>query len=504
MNKPTDEQIDIIDKFALGGNLRINAMAGTGKTSTTIMIAESTQKRGVYLAFNKAIADEARGRFPGNIVCMTTHSMAYRTIIARGYSGKKLSGKMSGAMLAYKSNARGNLIKRTVGKEKLFYNLDGRSKCMLVVSALQRWQRSAHLVVKPFHVPVEGKLAKLMPEIVEEIRDVVAEEANRVWQQIVDPKSDYPLGHDGYLKLWALSNPEIPGDFIIVDEAQDTNAVTLGVIKNQTKQIVAVGDKNQAIYSWRGAENAMVDLPCDQEGTLSKSFRFGQEVADAANTVLRALGTKTKLIGNEKIDSSVISDKTTPTDAILYRTNARMIDGISRMLDSGLTPQIVGGTKELETVLASVIKLQNGQPAEYPPEFFGYNNWDEVRADSENSDDLKRWVALIEKVEAPKLLDLISNLPDNEDDADVTLTTGHKSKGREWPTIRLADDFMSCLPPDQDFARERYASGAIDEDLRLYYVAKTRARETLILSEETQFRMSLIGAQHYIRRDHKK
>jgi hypothetical protein len=56
--KPTDEQLSAIELFADQRNLKINAFAGTGKTATLRMIAEyASGRRGLYLAFNRAIAE---------------------------------------------------------------------------------------------------------------------------------------------------------------------------------------------------------------------------------------------------------------------------------------------------------------------------------------------------------------------------------------------------------------------------------------------------------------
>jgi superfamily I DNA/RNA helicase len=58
-----------------------------------------------------------------------------------------------------------------------------------------------------------------------------------------------------------------------------------------------------------------------------------------------------------------------------------------------------------------------------------------------------------------------------ESEADVIVSTAHKSKGREWSTVRLAGDFAEPL--------ERGAGA--DGELRLLYVAATRARDVLDL-----------------------
>jgi hypothetical protein len=77
--RPTGEQQAILDGFATGADLVIQAGAGSGKTSTLKMIGERAgRRRGVYVAYNKAIANDAKRSFPSNITCATAHSFAYR------------------------------------------------------------------------------------------------------------------------------------------------------------------------------------------------------------------------------------------------------------------------------------------------------------------------------------------------------------------------------------------------------------------------------------------
>ena len=66
----TDEQTNAVDLFKTSQSLKISAFAGTGKTSTLTAVAKSTQKSGLYLAFNKSIAAEATTKFP-HLACET-------------------------------------------------------------------------------------------------------------------------------------------------------------------------------------------------------------------------------------------------------------------------------------------------------------------------------------------------------------------------------------------------------------------------------------------------
>lgn len=80
--------------------------------------------------------------------------------------------------------------------------------------------------------------------------------------------------------MWALSEPVLPGDFLLLDEAQDTNPVLEQIVlaHKERTQIVMVGDSAQAIYGWRGARDVMARF-AGHHLTLARSFRFGPALA---------------------------------------------------------------------------------------------------------------------------------------------------------------------------------------------------------------------------------
>ncbi|WP_087002259.1 ATP-binding domain-containing protein [Rhizobium sullae] len=61
----------------------------------------------------------------------------------------------------------------------------------------------------------------------------------------------------------------------------------------------------------------------------------------------------------------------------------------------------------------------------------------------------------------------------DEEKADLVISTAHKSKGREWKSVRLMDDFLRSSPADKK------DSGPDPAEMRLLYVALTRAKESL-------------------------
>jgi superfamily I DNA/RNA helicase len=75
-----------------------------------------------------------------------------------------------------------------------------------------------------------------------------------------------------------------------------------------------------------------------------------------------------------------------------------------------------------------------------------------------------------------RILALRSRTVDNELDATITLTTGHKAKGLEWDFVSLYDDFTADpLAPDIDQGRK-------NDELNLLYVAVTRGMKILALN----------------------
>ena len=81
----TDEQHAICqaaNDLDVGSSLKIQAFAGTGKTTTLAAIAESLARRKfLYLVFNRAAADEAERKMPSNVMVRTAHALAFRSVL---------------------------------------------------------------------------------------------------------------------------------------------------------------------------------------------------------------------------------------------------------------------------------------------------------------------------------------------------------------------------------------------------------------------------------------
>ena len=485
---PTDEQQAAIYAFDQGGSLKINAYAGTGKTSTLQLMAEATRHKGIYLAFNKAIADKASRIFPNNVAATTSHSRAFRSVINRGYSRDKMVGKLNSKALA-----------QALDLPPLNYtsqrSISPVSHAYLISEAVRSYAYSDQAGITTNMVPLLGNLQILSHEDKKDVQRQVAKRAADMWLKMKDPHDEqFPLGHDGYLKLWALSKPHLEADFCLLDEAQDSNPALLSVLLNQTNQIVFVGDRFQQIYEWRGAINAMEKIPTSNVLNLSHSFRFGQRIADFSSKLIQLIDPTAVIYGSKNIISQLGCSN---PDAILSRTNAALIEYMIKAQQAGRLPYVVGGTAELRWMLEDVSILKSGRPATHP-EFFGFKNWYEVLEFTEQpeGEQLVTFVKIVKKFGERTIIAALDRTASNENDGDLILSTAHKAKGLEWPKVMLAEDFpppIEVLPENVDRLKKencvfvknqdgnRYAFK--QEEIRLLYVATTRAQRAVHLPD---------------------
>lgn len=464
--KPTDEQAAALEAFLQGRSLKINAFAGSGKTSTLQLLANATGLRGQYLAFNKSIVADAGDKFPNTVDCSTSHSLAFRAA-ASGY--KQDIGKLTNRCTAKQLVEVLDIRRRRFGDK---YTVTPDSQGYLYLETIRRYAQSADDEIGRQHVPTLGALRTAPEEILQEVSHFALEGARKVWSRMLSERDPLPLGHDGYLKLWGLSRPIIAADYIMLDEAQDTNPVVLDILQRQRGQLIYVGDRYQQIYEWRGAVNAMESIETNASTYLTTSFRFGNAIADLATKMLLKLGERQPVRGNPGLVSRI--GRTNP-EAVLARTNATTITAVIEALDAGRRPHLVGDKSELMEMLKAVQALKEGQPTNCPA-FFGFKSWDEVIefARSDEGAHLVMFVNLVEKRGERQLMWALNRTVD-EEKADLIISTAHKSKGREWKSVRLMDDFLRSSPTDDKNVEPD------PSELRLLYVALTRAKETLEL-----------------------
>lgn len=463
---PTTEQSEAIDRFARGGSLKITAFAGAGKTSTLQLLAQGRGTRGLYLAFNRSIANEARARFATGVDCRTTHSLALSHVRGRhAFSEAKLFNKIGPTQLASAFALSELSIASTT-------RITPQQLAFLMLSGVRRFCASSDETLGLDHIQLSGRLVGLPQQVRLALSHDVLNYTRRLWHAMISTTDAIPLGHDGYLKLWALDRPALHYDFLMLDEAQDTNPAVLGVLEVQTHpQMVYVGDAHQQIYEWRGAVNAMSRIATDHHVYLTESFRFGEVIAEAASRLLSTLGERHTLRGSVNTVSQIVDHA--QTEAVLARTNSKVISETLAATNNDRVPHIIGGTAELEELAKDVFSLQDGNPGSHP-DFFGFANWAEVvaHAETEEGAQIRPFVNLVQQHGPKRIWAAIKSSESDESKADVVISTAHKSKGREWESVRISDDFISSTSSDRPIP---------ESEVRLLYVAITRAKKLLAI-----------------------
>jgi DNA helicase-2/ATP-dependent DNA helicase PcrA len=178
--------------------------------------------------------------------------------------------------------------------------------------------------------------------------------------------------------------------YLLVDEFQDTNVAQLELLKllaGERKNVCAVGDDDQCIYSWRGAEVANIlrfdeFFPNGKEVRLEQNYRSMQSILDGANAVIeknplrKAKRMWTDRLGGQKIRLVVapteddearfvaseigkLVHEGTPADeiAVLYRTNGQSRPIEEMLRERSIAYDVVGGSeffdrREVKDVIA--------------------------------------------------------------------------------------------------------------------------------------------------------
>ena len=472
---PTDEQVDALDLFATGDSFAIQAGAGTGKTATARLMAESTQRLGRFCAFNKSVINDAAGTFPQNVAASTVHSLAFRAV------GKPFAGRLNGQRM------RSDQIGRMLGVQALDVNVGGHGRKTLAAGFLGSLAMRAVAIycqsIDPEptarHVPYIDGID--LPDALDNrtydnnriVADYLAPFLRRVWADLCDPNGQLPYSHAAYQKLWSLSEPRIDTDFILFDECQDADAVQAEIVLRQKErgvQVVIIGDSAQAIYGWRGAVSAFERFNLEHTTWLSQSFRFGEAIAEQANEILAMIpDTPLRLRGLDSI-TSTIEPVATP-DTVLCRTNAVAVRTVLAAMDRGQHPHLVGGGSQVVAFAKGARNLMSGRRADHP-ELACFTDWDEVRSYTVNDpsgDELRLMVRLVDEFGPDRIIDTLGTRMPSEANADLIASTAHVAKGREWSSVQLAEDFT-------------VGSGEkapVPEELRLLYVAVTRAKHRL-------------------------
>jgi superfamily I DNA/RNA helicase len=291
-------------------------------------------------------------------------------------------------------------------------------------------------------------------------------------------------------------------DWVLIDEAQDTNATRRALALRMLKRggrLVAVGDRHQAIYGFTGADSDSLDLIASSVNAkqlpLTITYRCPKAVvAYAQQFVSHIQAAETAPEGQVSYSTAdQLQTLVKPGDAIICRFNAPLVTYVYKFIAAGIPAKVEGreignGLKVLARrwKVKSLTSLANKLNAYQERECAKYRAKEQESKAVAVEDKVNCLLVIIDRVTKTDpntktpvdrvIAEIDSIFVEDVNTKCVTFCSGHKSKGREWDTVVWLQTGPS------GWARKDWE---VEQETNLCYVISTRAKKHLILIDIT-------------------
>jgi len=483
--KPTDEQQAILDALRnTGDNIAIEASPGSGKSETLLMAQAEVKEPCLYVAFAKA---DAQGfgmekdefgiptKKPKPILKSTTKAQTLNSL-GHGVWGTVVS------KLVFMDG-------RTNDKNKLFQILSNMFNELKGKDRKDAWDQyseireavsmARHLGYIPTGARAFAPYAKSICNR-EQLEVRLENKPTQFAWSLIDNalitsiKAAYTgvIDYDDQIYMSGLFGGTFPRfPYVLVDERQDLDPVNHAMLDKlcRNSRLVGVGDKWQSIYYFRGAETngsekmnkkfSMVEYP------LSVSFRCPKAIVEAArwrNPTFKWV----KDGGRYETLSTFAASDIPEGAAVVCRNNAPLLRAAFSLLSGKRSVQVVGSD-----ISAKIVKLLEkiGDPRDSKDTLLlKIDAWRDEKLKTSNNPATTHDTAECLKVFASWGNDVSQAVAYAKhifrQQGAITLTTGHKAKGKEWEIVYHLD---------------RQLLGQDDQDLNLRYVIQTRSKDAM-------------------------
>jgi len=463
----TEQQEAIWTEMQNGdGDIIVGAGAGTGKTFTIVEGANRMEGEMAFFAFNASIAKELGNRLPENVYAATFHSLGNKAI--RTNLGYRKMDKWKTA----------NIIKDIIGGN--YYATPLVKLVGLVKGSLTSPTdtKAIKALIDKFNIQFSTDEDEVMgvrnlPAILEmSKKSKVIDFDDMIWLPVV------------------MNLPMKKYDVVFVDEAQDFNEAQRKLILMSVKdtgRCIIVGDSNQAIYGFRGADSASISIFESQlislgrkvtKLPLSLSWRCPTSVVAEANRFVKdfhAVPSAEK--GAVNVDSPLNPVK---GDIVLCRYNAPLVSAFYRLISEGKSAYISG--KELGKGLVNSVKKITKDLSMSTQDFAVLldNDYERTRKKLIDAEKFYQANSLEDKHEClclfvyrtntvRELISEINRIFTSDGKGDIMLSTVHKAKGLEADNVFILATERMPHPRATDMT----------EEMNICYVAITRAKKVL-------------------------
>lgn len=462
------------------GNAVVEAVAGSGKSTTIVegMNRIPAGKTAIFLAFNKAIAEELKAR---GVNARTFHSLTYAPVTkarnARTIDANKLRLICDAKLSGEDAFLYGGFITRMVGLGR-----QAGISC-LIADTDQAW---LDLVIH-HDLELDNENAELG-------------RALELCSQLLSwSNADSRVDFDDLLYLAVKDGLSLAKfDYVFVDEAQDTNAIQRAILRKiikPTSRIIAVGDPAQAIYGFRGADSDSLNLiaaefECEKL-PLTVSYRCPTSVVEYARQWVSHIEAAPNAVAGEVLDMGIEWGTNTfvADDLIVCRTTKPLISLAYKFLRARIPAKIMG--REIGQGLKTLIgKMKAVNVDDLLIKLGVWKDRESEKAIAKKQDNRAEAIqdkvfaisCLVEGMDEDErtiktLLSIIDSLFADATNGSITLATIHKAKGLEANRV-------FWLNSSQCPASWAKAGWQIQQENNLCYVAVTRAKNMLVLIEE--------------------
>lgn len=463
------------------GSAIVEAKAGAGKTTSIVKACEliPSGKSILFLAFNTKIVKELTARLPSEVNCLTFNSCGWRAWVkhtGKSYRQIRIDSKKTWRIIwdnfePEDQRAYGKFVNKLVSLAK--------SMGLTPESSYREWAS-----LSDYHSLELGNVDSTYERGIELSKRTLAYSIEI---------SDFVCDFDDQLYMpWLHAISMNKYDVIFVDEAQDTNPIQLELVSNMLNdngRVIAVGDPSQSIYGFRGADSNAMDniknkFDCEVL-PLSISYRCCKAVVREAQAYVPDIRHFEGAVEGEVACLSEYSiDTFSDSDAVLCRNNAPLIELAYQFISRGKGVNFLG--RDLGAGLQSLIKSLEATNLDHLSELLG--KWLEKESEKLARRGNDHAIgALEDKVNCiytfirylPRTSRTVSGLvsaikelfrPKNRG---ITLSSVHKSKGREWDRVFILG-FNKYMP--SKYAKKDWQKV---QEKNLIYVAITRAKNYL-------------------------
>jgi superfamily I DNA/RNA helicase len=457
---------------ARAGNLVIEAAAGSGKTTTIVGAIKLAAGSSIFLAFNKAIAEELKAR---GVNARTFHSLTYSAVTrarqTRSVDADKVRNHLRNTLAPVDAKHYSAFVAKLVGLAK-----------NAGLGALAPATEEAFADLADLHgLELDSDDADF-GRAIQLARDTLS------WNNQHGTGCDF----DDLLYFAVLDGIKLPVfDNVFVDEAQDTNLIQRAILRKLTHNgtmLVAVGDSAQAIYGFRGADSNALQLIVEEFSCktlpLTVSYRCAKAIVAEASrygTIEAAPGAVDGVVRTLKGD-----EKAAPVagDLMVARCTKPLIEQAYSLLRDRIPAYVMG--REIGQGLVTLINKMKAKGVDaLIAKLEAYTSREVEKLIAKGKDSAAE--AVQDKTDCvlfligtltennrtvPALISTIEGLFSNKADA-VILATIHKAKGLEARRVFWINYNFVSKWARQDWQKQQ------EQNLR--YVAASRAKEELVL-----------------------